>query len=320
MTPRRWLNRHHGIRVKISWANANDHACDRSDEKDFVRKLLLLGFVLFLPVAGPARLCAQASALPSAQAGPSAEAPDHGRALIDEMIQALGGDAWLNRQDWKVQGRTASFYKGKPHDEVPQFEEYYRTKPFGERVVFITHGGTLTMLGLPGKNFSDIAEVWTPDNGYELTYKGTKPLPKKDVEEYQRHRAHSLETVVTEWLHEPGVELAYEGPDTASRRLTDKVSVLTPGNDVVTLQLDATTHLPLSLTYQWRDPLYHDLNTELEEFDDYHTVQGIATPYTVTRSHNGEMIAQRFVTKVAYNLGLPPDLFDQNHPLTSKGK
>jgi hypothetical protein len=273
-----------------------------------------------LAAAAPTLARAQASALPSAQTTADAQAVDRGTKLIALMIQALGGDAWLHRQDWEIQGRTASFYKGKPHDEVPRFEEYYRTHPFGERVVIISHGGALTMLGLPGKDISDVAEVWTPDNGFELTYKGSTPLPKKDVEEYQRHRAHSLDTVVNDWLHQPGVELTYEGADTESRHLTDKVSVLTPGNDVVTLQLDAGTHLPLSLTYQWRDPIYHDLNREIEQFDDYHTVQGIATPYTVTRLHNGDMVAQRFVTRVAYNLNLPAELFDPNHPLTHKGK
>jgi hypothetical protein len=281
-------------------------------------KLILITALFFSTLPTNAR--AQASALPSAQSAPDVTGPDRGRKLIDEMIQALGGDAWLHRVDWKIQGRTASFYKGKPHDEVPQFEEFYRLQPFGERVIFISHGGALTMLGLPGKNSSDVADVWTPDNGYELTYKGTRSLPKKDVEDYQRNRAHSLDTVVNQWLHQPGVELTYEGPDTASRRLTDKVSVLTAGNEGVTLQLDASTHLPLSLTYQWRDPLYQDRNTELEQFDDYHVVQGIATPYTITRLHNGDMVLQRFLTKVEYNLQLSADLFDPDHPLTKKGK
>ena len=45
------------------------------------------------------------------------------------------------------------------------------------------------------------------------------------------------------------------------RRLAEQISVLTAGNDAVTLELDESTHLPLSISFQWRDPLYRDLNT-----------------------------------------------------------
>ena len=261
------------------------------------------------------RAQAQASAIPSAQAAPEAHGENRGSKLIAEMIAALGGDAWLNRQDWKIEGRAATFYKGQPHDEAPQFEEYYRLHPFGERVVIITHYGVFI-----ATNHSDIAEVWTPENGYEVTYKGTKPLPVKDVDEYQRRRKHSLETVVYDWLKQPDVVVTYEGSNMTARHLADQVTVLTASNDAITLELDQSSHLPLSLTFQWRDPVYKDLNTDVEQFDDYHSIQGIMTPFAITRLHNGDMTGQRFVTKVAYNLHLPADMFDPDRPLTKKTK
>lgn len=274
---------------------------------------MIFGAAMLLGCSGAAG--AQASAIPSAQAGPQVQGENRGSKLLSEMITALGGDAWLNRQDWKIEGQAASFYKGQPHEGAPQFEEYYRLKPFGERVIIISHYGIF----IP-TNHSDIAEVWTPDNGYEVTYKGTKPLPVKDVEEYKRRRKYSLENVVNNWLKQPGVVVTYEGSDMEARHLADKVSVLTTSNEGVTLELDESTHLPLSLTFQWRDPVYKDLNTDVEQFDDYHSIQGIMTPYTITRLHNGDMTGQRFVTKVAYNLNLPADLFDPNRPLTKKAK
>jgi hypothetical protein len=162
--------------------------------------------------------------------------------------------------------------------------------------------------------------VWTPEGGYEVTYKGTKPLPAKDVTEYQRRQRHSLEVVVNEWLKQPGVLVTYEGTNMVERRLAEQVSVLTASNDAVTLELDEATHLPLSLSYQWRDPLYKDLNTDVEQFDDYHMVQGVMTPYSFTRLHNGEMVQQRFLTKVVYNAKLAPDLFDPDRKLEKKTK
>jgi hypothetical protein len=74
--------------------------------------------------------------------------------------------------------------------------------------------------------------------------------------------------------------------------------------------MDAETHLPRSRTFQWRDPLYKDKNEEREEYDDYHTIDGIPTPYSITRFHNGDVTSQRYLYKAAYNVPLPPDAFN----------
>jgi hypothetical protein len=281
---------------------------------------LKVGIVGLGLVAGCGAALGQASALPSAQADggvqlSAAAQADKGRALLDAMVKALGGDAWMNRQDWEYQGREATFYKGQPHEGAPAFEEYFRAEPFGERVVIISHFGTLI-----ATDHKDFAEVWTKDDGFEVSYKGVKELAVKQIEEYQRRRKHSLEVVVHEWLKQPGVLVTYEGTGTVERRLSEQVSVLTASNDAVTIELDATTHLPLRISFEWRDPLYDDLNKDQIEYDDYHEVQGIMTAYSITRLHNGEMTGQRFLTKATYNAKLPADLFDPTRKLEKKAK
>jgi hypothetical protein len=263
------------------------------------------------------RVWAQASALPSAQLpGTESQAAgaQKGRQLLDAMVAALGGDAWLNRQDMVRQGRVATFYKGQPHPGVPGFEEYTRFQPFAQRVVLVAHFGPII-----ATDHRDIAELYTADGGYEVTYKGTKPLLAKDVQEFQRRRAHSLETVVQVWLKQPEALVTYEGTEMVERRLADRVSVLMPNDDGVVLGLDETTHLPLSISYQWHDPVYKDINTDVQEFEDYHAVQGIQTPYAITFLHNGDMTGQRFVSKVKYNSQLDPGLFDTTRALEKKG-
>jgi hypothetical protein len=266
---------------------------------------------------------AQASALPSAQTGGVVQSTNgvvddpvgKGNKLVEEMIAALGGDAWLNRQDWIFEGRAATFYKGAPHEGAPQFQEYFRASPFGERVIIISHYGVII-----ATNHSDVAEVWTDENGYEITYKGTHPLPEKDVDDYVRRHKHSLDVVVRDWLKQPGVLVTYEGEGMVERHLAQQVSIVTTNNDAVTLQLDEGTHLPLSISFQWRDPIYRDLNTDVQEFTDYHAVQGIQTAYAITMLHNGDMTGERFLTKVVYNAKLPADLFDPNRKLEKKAK
>ncbi len=275
------------------------------------RCLLAMGLVLG---GGCWRAGAQASALPSVQIGDSGKSDaSRGRKLLEAMVAALGGDAWLNRQTWIFYGRTATFYKGQPDASAPEFEEYGRVSPFGLRVVIVSHFGPII-----ATNHGDVADVWTSERGYEITYKGTSALPDKEVADFQRLREHSLDVVVKEWLKQPGVLVTYAGSKMVERRLVDEVSVLSAGNDAVTLALDQSTHLPLSLSFQWRDPVYEDWNTDVVEFADYHAVQGIMTPYSVIMMHNGDMTGERLLTRVAYNAKLAAELFDPSCPLEPK--
>ena len=266
--------------------------------------VLVLGVWLSSP-----RAWAQASALPSAQAPSVSDPSARGRTLLDEMVTALGGEAWLGLQSERLEGRSATFYEGRPNPYETQFEEYLRLQPFAERVVVVSKQGVF----IPTTK-RDVAEIWTPDGGYEVSYHGRKPIPKVDVDDFQRRRMHSIEVVIHDWLKNPGTIVTYEGTDLDDRHLVDKISLINTDNDSVTLGLDQASHLPRSRTFQYRDPVYKDLNTELERYDNWMPEDGLMTALTITRYHNGDMTNQRFLTKVQYGVQLTPDLFNVDQP------
>lgn len=281
-----------------------------SDHYKIMRRLLIL--VVAILCCTP--LChAQASAIPSA--APQADStPDEGRKLLAQMVAALGGDKWLNRSTWVEYGQTGHFYKSTPDPYTVGFEEYNRAEPFAQRVVFIEHTSALAILGMPGRNHQDVANIWNDAGGWELSYKGKKSLPKEDVDEFERVRRHSLEVIVKQWLKQPGTIVTYEGSTTVDRRLAQKVAVLNDQNDSVEIALEDPTNLPLSITFKARNPTYKDFDTEILNFADYHEVQGIQTPYAVSHYKNGDLVSERFITKVDYSTQVPADLFDPDHP------
>jgi hypothetical protein len=256
-----------------------------------------------------------ASALPSAAppASSGADSDTHARALLDQMVQALGGPAWLNRTTMQSEGRGTSFFHGQPNPYISDYHEAIRygqphaAPPiaFADRVGFLTDKSMI----FPGKKV-DVIQIYTAGHGYEVTYKGKDELPKDQVDDYFRRSAHSLEAVIGDWIHAPGVMVVFEGQKLIDRHLADQVTVLSASNDAVTLWLDGTTHLPIRRTFQYRNPQFNDLDEESETYDDYHTYQGIATPLTVTRYHNGDMTSQRYLTKVTYNEALDSSFFD----------
>jgi hypothetical protein len=266
---------------------------------------LLAAAILFPQLAH-----AQAADVPSAQTPPTAGTSDQrGRLLIDQMIAALGGDAWLHRTTMQSDGRTSTFFHGEPNPYVTDYHELRRFPSPGsaeaDRIGFLTDRGII----LPGKKV-DVVQIWTEGHGYEITYKGKTDLPKEQVADFYRRREHSIEEVVAHWIKAPGVMILAEGSDMVERRRADKVTVLTANNDAVTFELDAATHLPVRRTFQWRNPQFNDFDEEAETYDDYHTIQGLPTALTITRYHNGDMTNQRFLSKVTYNTPADPSLFD----------
>jgi hypothetical protein len=262
----------------------------------------------------------QASAIPSAAPAVSADAETHGRQVLEQMVSALGGEAWRGRRNWRSTGNFGIFYKGQPNDAALKFEELHRIDPNATRLVVITHfgGGIGDLLGIPiGKDHRDIVELLAGENGYEITYRGKQELPKDIVTEQLRQRAHTLDAVMG-WLKEPGTGVFYEGTATVARRPAERVSITTAANDTVTLEIDASTHLPVSREFRYRDAVFKDLDVDREEYDNYQLRDGVMTPFTVTRYRNGDMVGQRFIADIHYNVALDPALFNPEIPLSGK--
>ena len=264
-------------------------------------------------------LLAQARDIPSAApkqaAGESQE--QRGRKLLDQMLEALGGDAWLNRKNVRERGHVARFFRGQPTGIVIDFTATHQfasgDRPEAQRIGFITDKSII----LPGKKI-DIVQIWINNTGHEVTYRGNITLPKDQIEDYYRRQDHSIESIYRVWLKTPGVMVLDEGSTMVERRLTERVSILSANNDAVTLDIDVATHLPRRRTFQWRNETFKDYDEDAEEYDDYHTIQGLPTAFTITRYHNGDMNSQTFYTKVEYDVDLSPDTFNPDVLLKKK--
>ena len=89
-------------------------------------------------------------------------------------------------------------------------------------------------------------------------------------------------------MKDPNTILVYEGQHLAERHLAEQVTLISAENESVTILMDGQTHLPLQRVFQWRDPEYHDKNTDTEEYDDYHLVNEsrLPTPLRKPRTAN----------------------------------
>jgi hypothetical protein len=282
-------------------------------------KQVVLSIAIGLLTAAAPPLLAQARDIPSA--GPTHASDqtqdERGRKLLDQMLEALGGDAWLHRKNVKELGHLARFFRGTPTGIVVDFTTIHQfadgDRPEAQRIGFITDKSMI----LPGKKI-DVVQIWAANTGHEVTYKGNVTLPQDQIDDYFRRQDHSIESIFRVWLKSPGVMVVAEGSTMVERRLTERISILSANNDAVTLDIDATTHLPRRRTFEWRNATFKDHDEDAEEYDDWHTIQGLPTAFTLTRYHNGDMASQTFFSKIEYDVDLPPGTFDPNVLLKKK--
>src|SRR6202167_5313773 len=91
------------------------------------------------------------------------------KALLDQMVEALGGNAYLNIEDVSQEGRTYSFHLGESEGPGVLYWRVYKF-PDKERVELTKK--------------RDVVYVYRGDKGFEITYKGTRADEPKSVSDY----------------------------------------------------------------------------------------------------------------------------------------
>lgn len=217
------------------------------------------------------------------------------RAALNAMVQALGGDSWLNMKNEMRQEHVAAFFHGQPDLGTTLLWDFHEW-PDHDRVEVTKH--------------RDVVEFYIGRQGWEVTYRGKKDMQKDLLDDFLRRRDHSIETAAKVWMKDPKTILIYEGQHMVERKLGEQVTLISPENEAITILMDTETHLPLSRSFAWRDPEYKDKNVDLEEYDDYHTIEGFPTAFSITRFKNDEMTRQYYVDHVEYNRQLPAEFWD----------
>jgi len=215
------------------------------------------------------------------------------RAAIDQMIEALGGQAYLQVEDWKCKGKYEDFRQGKPLGDIG----YYRfwKWPTKERFQYA--------------KLSDEVFIYTEDAVYKATFGGAmqfdtslSPYWKFEVQ----RRQYGLERVLREWLDQPGTAFTYEGDTIAGYHIVKKLKIINAQNDSVTFFINYFTHLPEKKTFMVQDGKQQDEISEI--YSDWRRVQGIMTPFRVLLTKNGQPQRQDSIESISYNQHLGDEI------------
>jgi hypothetical protein len=219
------------------------------------------------------------------------------RAIVQQGIQALGGQMYLNLRSRETHGRAYTLHHGRPSGTGVIFWDFTEL-PDKERTEYTPE--------------RDIARVYVGNKAWEITYKGPKLLDQKDLDDYMRLHHFSLDTILRTWINDPGVIMLYQGNAIAAQHEAYRITLINAKDEAVDLFFDTESHLPVKKSFEWRDPVDRQKNLEEEIYENYRDAGGVMVPFNTTRYFNGDMAAERFLNSATINENLDEAMFDVN--------
>jgi len=227
---------------------------------------------------------------------------DRGKRVVNEALQALGGDAYLRMQDRVESGRAYSFFREQLSglSLAKIYTRYLAATPgkiaVREREAF-------------GKEESS-AVLFTPDGAWEITFRGVRPLEDQRFANFQDSTLRNILYILRQRLSEPGLSFYAQDPDFYQNRPVEIVDITDAANLTVTVYFDQMTKLPVRQSFKRRNEQFKDFDTEVTEFAKYRDVgNGVKWPCTIVRQRNGEKIFEMYSDSVEVDKDLTDNLF-----------
>jgi hypothetical protein len=234
----------------------------------------------------------------------TAQPPGKGKQVIDQAIQALGGDAFLHMKTRIASGRIYSFFHDRTSgsDIAKIFTAYDSAPP--------AKGLGVRERELLGKK-QDYSYLFLGDQAFDITYRGARPIPDESWDRYERTTRNDILYFLRSRRNEPGLLFDYVGSDVYLSMHVEIVDITDQAGNTVRVFFDHNSMLPVRVTFNWLDPTTRQRFDEETNFSKWRNAgDGVMWPFTIERQRNGYKVYQMFADKVEINPELPAGIFD----------
>jgi hypothetical protein len=214
--------------------------------------------------------------------------------VLQQAIEALGGTAHLNVHDVTCTGRLSQFGHSGDLNGFETFMDYAEP-PDKDRTE-----------NLPQRN---IIQVYNGDKGWSMDRGGVSDAAQYDLARFQADVQIDTDNILRHRIHEPGMIFRYGGMDVVDLHQVEWVELVDSDDRTIRIAFSTADHMPVRKTVETRDPSTRTKTLQVEYFSNYHPINGIETPFQITRERNGLKIYQVFFEKCDYNTGISDSLF-----------
>jgi hypothetical protein len=226
------------------------------------------------------------------------------RKLFVDAVQAMGGDAFSRVTDTVSEGNYFAFNREGDSSGLIKFNDWTK---------------------LPDKNRSELGnrkkerdvQVFNLEKNEGWILEGQKPTREATPEEMKQFRnsvKHNIDNIFRSRWKDPANKLFYMGPGEGTEVRLEVVKLLDPENDEMLIYFDRASKLPAKIEYKSIDTKRGINLRMVEEFSQWHVVDGVNSPLRVDTYRNGYRASQVFVLKIAYNTNLPDSFFSKPEP------
>jgi hypothetical protein len=277
-------------------------------------RLMLRSTACFVMVLGLATAFGKpATAQPSQELLPE-QSTAKARAMLQQVITALGGRAYLDARDSDCSGRVAQFgHNGELMGFTP-FRDMWLL-PDKNRTEYIAKGqNTLfaALLGIDDLSISHggtLITVFNGDQGWMLDKAGVSNEPEDIVKNFVEQVKSGMSNMLRSRMNEDGIEVRYAGSDLLDLKEAEWIEFSDRDRRTLRLAIDKSTHLPLRWAVVTRDPETRERSESVTSYTQYVLNDGIHTPLSISRAQNGRPVSQVYLTSCKYNSNLSPELF-----------
>jgi hypothetical protein len=214
--------------------------------------------------------------------------------ILQQAVDALGGPAYLNVHDVTCTGRLSQFGHSGDLNGFETFIDYAQP-PLKDRTE-----------NLPKRN---IINVNDGDKGWTLDRGGVSEATITDIATFQEDIKKDIDNILRHRIHEPGMIFRYGGLDVVDYQEADWVELVDSENRTFRIAIARNTHLPVRKVVDTRNANTRMRTEEVEYYSNYHPMDGVQTPFQITRERNGIKVYQVFFEKCQYNTGVSDALF-----------
>lgn len=201
------------------------------------------------------------------------------KSLIQGMIQALGGNAYLNAKDTTCHGRLGTFGHSGMLSNYEIFVDYVKF-PDKDRTEFSKKRNII--------NISNGNQGWVLDRG------GVSEEPASQIADNQSQLQFDLDYILRYRLNEAGMIFRYLGPDIVDLKEADWVEIDDPQGHEIKIAIAKLTHLPLRREVAMRDPVTHARTEDVDYYSNFHSIDGVMLYFGQTHIRNGMKVFQVF--------------------------
>ena len=216
--------------------------------------------------------------------------------LLQEMIQALGGAAYLNMKDSTCRGRLGSFGHSGALSSYETFWDFVKL-PDKDRTEF--------------SKKRNIIQVSNGGQGWVLDRGGVSEEPTSQIADNQHEQQVDLDYLLRFRRNEPGMIFRYLGSDIVDLKEADWIEIDDPQGHEIRIAITKLNHLPIRKEVAMRDPVTHVRTEEVDYYSNFENVGGVQLYFGQTHIRNGMKVFQVFYDPdgCSINTGLQDSFF-----------